>query len=523
MLTDYREIGNEILKKLDVDPTRLGGALSMWSDVVRGFLESDAWDEVPMHCESASELCDKMQSSEELSDVIDAAYARGIFHAYEGISHLYRAEEAKEGKNSFEERAELAKAINRLEKSQQSFHFFEDRDQWNEAVIWLSLGRLYRSRNRLNEALLAFQTIWRTLVNRLSIERMQEIEKVASIEIEKTRRLFSDQKPFAPGELRELPPPTQHKVIPFKIPIIREIAAGREKPVSDDIIEHIQQAGELEFEFEGQALKVEPLRGDQLIFLPEYGCVVAVPISGDSMDQAGISPNDYVILQKPKDVSLQPSSGDIVAVVFRDEDNEATLRRFYFDKSSASVTLEPESSNPKHETRVLQPEAFAGDNPSVAVVGIAIAVLKPPFPLIGETAAGKEKPVSKEQLSKGPPQKAIEGSQDIWAEFVKKAGAVAIWDRESQKVIFPLKKKLSMAFKLANKESKPEEWEPLREALSDFCQYSFSTPVSKALVEELRQLVAELVSNIIADLSLDKHLASVKQYLKDFVKQLQHL
>jgi hypothetical protein len=120
-------------------------------------------------------------------------------------------------------------------------------------------------------------------------------------------------------------------------------------------------------------------------------------------------------------------------------------------------------------------------------------------------------------------QEAIEGRRDIWAKFVKKAGAVALWDRESQKVIFPLKKKLSMAFKLANKESKPEEWEPLREALSDFCQYSFSTPVSKALVEELRQLVAELVSNIIADLFFDKHLASVKQYLKDFVKQLQHL
>jgi SOS-response transcriptional repressor LexA len=97
------------------------------------------------------------------------------------------------------------------------------------------------------------------------------------------------------------------------------------------------------------------------------------------MDEAGISPNDYVVLQKEKagGVSLQPLSGDIVAVVFRDEDVKATLKRFYFDKSSGSVTLEPESSNPEHKTRVLLPKAFAGDNPSVAVVGIAIAVLKP--------------------------------------------------------------------------------------------------------------------------------------------------
>jgi hypothetical protein len=31
---------------------------------------------------------------------------------------------------------------------------------------------------------------------------------------------------------------------------------------------------------------------------------------------------------------------------------------------------------PSHKTRVLRPEAFAGGNPSVGVVGIAIAVLK---------------------------------------------------------------------------------------------------------------------------------------------------
>jgi len=409
MPSDYRAIGNEILEKLEFDPTRLGEALSTLNEVIRDCLESGSWNEVPTHCESAYELCDVMQSSEELrgwSNVIDPAHAEGIFHAYEGISHLYQAEEAKENENRYEESKELAKAIYCLERSQQSFRF-EYRDQWNEVIIWLSLGRLYRSQSRLDDALLAFErSCTFSNFDRLSIERMQEIVKVVSTEIEKTRRIFGDQKPFAPGELGEPPPPTQHKGIPFGIPIIGEIAAGKEKPVSDDIIGYIQQTDESEFEFEGQALEVKSLRGSQFVFLPEYGYVVAVQISGDSMDQAGIFPDDYVILQKPRDVPLKPSSGDIVAVVFRDEDVKATLKRFYFDKSSGSVTLKPESSNPEYKTRVLRPEAFAGDNPSVEVVGIAIAVLKLQrqkviifrLPIVDEIAAGKEKPVSDDDI-----------------------------------------------------------------------------------------------------------------------------
>ena len=166
-------------------------------------------------------------------------------------------------------------------------------------------------------------------------------------------------------------------MIPFGLPIIDEIAAGKEKPVSDgDIIGHIQQTDELEFKFEGQTLKVDLLGRSRVTFSPGYD-YVAVQVSGDSMGEASISPNDYVILRKSKDLPLQPSSGDICAVVFRDEDYKATLKRFYFDKSLGRVTLKPESSNPAHRTRVLRPEAFAGGNPSVEVVGIAIAVLKP--------------------------------------------------------------------------------------------------------------------------------------------------
>jgi SOS-response transcriptional repressor LexA len=371
MPTDYREIGRKILNKLEIDPTRQGEALSMVSEVTRGCLENEAWNEVPTYCELARELCDELWING-----IDPAHAEGVSYAYEGVSYLYQADKKAERP---EESAELAKAIDCLKKSQQSFS--EYRDHWNEIIIGLNLGRLYRSQNKLNDALLAFERS-RTFSNLdgLSSERIEEIVTVVSTEIEETRRLFGDGELFAPHAPEKLLPPMQPKVAPLRVlPIIDEIAAGTEKPVSDDdFIGYIQQIDESEFMFEGQALEVQLLGKSRVTFSPAYD-YVAVQVSGDSMDEAGISPNDYVILQKEKAgvLPLQPYPGNIVAVVFRDEDDKATLKRFYFDWSSGSVTLKPESSNPEHKPRVLRPEVFAGDNPSVAIVGIVMAVLKP--------------------------------------------------------------------------------------------------------------------------------------------------
>jgi len=452
MPSDSKRIGKEILKELEIYPTRLGEALSTLNTLVRDCLERYAWNEVPVHCESAYELCDAMHGSEESrewSSVIDLFHAEGIFHAYEGISHLYQAEESRGKENLSEETEELARAIDCLKESQRSFHVGY-RDQWNESIICLGLGRICRSQDNLEEALLAFQ---RSCIfsdfnfNRLSIERMQEIQKVASIEIERTRRLLGDQKPFAPGELRELPPPMQHKVIPSTIPVIGEIAAGKEKPVSDDIIGYMRQTDEFEFEFEGQALKVEPLRRSQLAFPPEYGYVVVVQVLGDSMDQAGIAPNDYVILQKPRDVPLKPSPGDIVAVVFRDENNKATLKRFYFDKSSGNVTLKTESSNPEHKTRVLRPEDFVGDNPPVAVVGCAIAVLKPSLPTVDRVEARKGKPASEERIPQETGERLLREAKYLLQETKKLLQETKEMPQETKELLLQENKELLQEIK----------------------------------------------------------------------------
>ena len=159
------------------------------------------------------------------------------------------------------------------------------------------------------------------------------------------------------------------------LPLFDEIAAGKEKPILDDVMGYIQQVDELEFELEGQLFVAKPLKGQSRLIFSEECNYIAVRVSGDSMNRAGIFPGDYVILQTPKLVDVRPSSGDIVAVSFRDADDKskATLKRIHLEENG--VVLQPESANPNHEPRIVQRGDFLGDNPAVKVVGIALAVL----------------------------------------------------------------------------------------------------------------------------------------------------
>jgi SOS-response transcriptional repressor LexA len=142
------------------------------------------------------------------------------------------------------------------------------------------------------------------------------------------------------------------------------------------VLGYIQQVDELEFELEGQSFVAKPLKGQRHLIFSEGCNHIAVRVSGDSMNRAGIYPGDCVILQTSKLVDVRPSSGDIVAVSFRDDDDrsKATLKRIYIEADG--VVLQPESSNPEHKPRVVQRGDFSGDNPRVKVVGIALAVLR---------------------------------------------------------------------------------------------------------------------------------------------------
>lgn len=177
-------------------------------------------------------------------------------------------------------------------------------------------------------------------------------------------------------ELGKKPP------IPFKpklIPITGQISAGQEKSfLRGSNIGYIAQINEDEFVIKGneeKSLKALLLKGSRLKFNDVYE-YFAVKVSGDSMDKAGIASGDYVILRKPKDVPLRPTSGDIVAAVFHDEHGKATLKRICFGSGIDEVILKPESSNPTHYPRTIAKRDFAGGNPRVEVAAIAMAVLK---------------------------------------------------------------------------------------------------------------------------------------------------
>jgi len=159
------------------------------------------------------------------------------------------------------------------------------------------------------------------------------------------------------------------------LPLFDEVAAGLEKPVLDDVRGYVQQFGEHEFELDGEILEAMPLRGQKWLTFSKEASYIVIKVSGDSMNEAGIAPNDYVILQRKGVGSLTPASGDIVTVVFHDEDDRATLKRITI--RSDGVTLKPESSNPVHQSRTLSYELFRGDPPAVEITGIATAVLKP--------------------------------------------------------------------------------------------------------------------------------------------------
>jgi hypothetical protein len=182
-------------------------------------------------------------------------------------------------------------------------------------------------------------------------------------------------------------PSGQKIVLPRKLPISDKIAAGSATPVSDfsdeDVIGYIDQVGQSEFQHEGKPLDIAFRGKTRLDISKDYEHFV-MQVIGDSMDQADILSGDYVILQRPKFMPINARAGDIVAVVFRDEDEKVTLKRYSEELNQA--ILKPESSNPEQKTLKLPLRTSEFDDPDkgyeidesqVGIVGIAIAVLKP--------------------------------------------------------------------------------------------------------------------------------------------------
>jgi repressor LexA len=118
------------------------------------------------------------------------------------------------------------------------------------------------------------------------------------------------------------------------LPLVGRIAAGAPILAIENIEEHIS----LDAQFDGCFL---------------------LRVNGDSMKQAGIFNNDFVIVRPQKMVN----NGDIVVALL---DEEATVKRFYRDKKR--ILLKPE--NPDYSTIVID------ETKNFSIIGVVIGVLK---------------------------------------------------------------------------------------------------------------------------------------------------
>jgi SOS-response transcriptional repressor LexA len=381
----YKRIGKEILEDLDIDRDRLGEALLTLDEAVRNCLQKGQWGRASGCCQSAHRLCDTMQTSEEQMNPIDAEYAACVFRAYEGIGCLHQAgEERQEERIEAEERqrqeerikALLEDAIGFFKKSQRAFHL--ELDRWNEGVMSLNLGRLYRCLDDREEALFQFQ---RSLYvfNKLSIEKRQGMIDETLTELEEIRKFFGsspedsggqedgtaqqypethtstefiDQKPFALHELGFLP-------------IVGKIAAG--EPITTSPDDRYVMSNK--FCTDDQEYSLQILKGrSELKLRPGYR-YFALEVEGKSMIGAGIEDGDLVIL---KEQNVPDHNGDIVAAAVIDIEDEATLKKFYYVEEENCVVLRFE--NPETDKEFKFPRNDLGKR--VEIRGVALAFLK---------------------------------------------------------------------------------------------------------------------------------------------------
>jgi phage repressor protein C with HTH and peptisase S24 domain len=116
----------------------------------------------------------------------------------------------------------------------------------------------------------------------------------------------------------------------------------------------------------GHPYSIHSTRGRRIINLPFDQKLSVVKVKGDSMDQENITAQDYVILHRV-DV---PANGDIVMAEIVGIDSHATIKRYF--KEKGTITLTPHSRNPVHK-----PFVFKKVNEGFYIRGVVVAVLKP--------------------------------------------------------------------------------------------------------------------------------------------------
>lgn len=287
-------------------------------------------------------------------------------------------------------KGDFEKAIDFCHRSRQAF----DRvvDSYGQVLAMFSLGITYqeweadnRDPTKLREALRIYGQALEEVCElkerfdfsgnvekakvcqRLIIEMRERFHHVATLYARREEERKEEKRPAPPEELRT-------RIISFPtlqfIPIVGQIAAGRPVPTDDDIEGYVATSRVNIDDSEYTVRVLGEGKGNILVFDLESR-YFATPVKGDSMNEAGISNGDYIIIRQPRGSHPSPDPQDIVAAVIKDEDREATLKRFR--QRGQKIILSPESSNPDHQPREFDPSEWSE---KVEIAGIAVAVLK---------------------------------------------------------------------------------------------------------------------------------------------------
>jgi tetratricopeptide (TPR) repeat protein len=268
-----------------------------------------------------------------------------------------------------------------IERAIKRFQFQSDRH--NEAIAWLIRALMHHRAEAMEEAWQAYKTgldcLEKLQRRRLAVGDMQQANEYDTLARQVEERLEQVSQAIArQSTTTEAPETPKTPKAPSVsgdflriLPVIGPVPAGRPMITSDDVQEDVIAAVD------------QVVIGDVRYYLKHiyYGQGSVIPLNpaydyflsrveGNSMDQAGIDDGDYVVLGRPRNSPLSPSSGDIVAASIEDIDRVATLKRFV--RRGDTIILKPESSDPKN-----QPYEFHDGDAEVNIVAIAIAVLKP--------------------------------------------------------------------------------------------------------------------------------------------------
>ena len=348
---DHKKLGETLLDSLEVKPGSLREALLEIYKVTRDRLRKDLCGEALECCRTALDLCDQLKSGNELESNPDTSYAKAIFYACMGTSYLNQRKPEH--------------ALDYYHKSRAHFHGNLWHDRWNEGLLWITIGKLYQSTDKLEDALLALQHSLFCFQSVDSDDKdPSDLIAETKAELKETGQLFQNSlksrvKPRRPTRVK---PPDVKSAKIVRIPLVGKIAAG--SPILAE--ENIE---------------------DYLFLNKDYAkdATFALQVQGDSLVNAGVHNEDIVLIRE------QPvaNNGDIVAVILTDIDTEATLKRFYEEESHIRLQPENDAEEPiiivprdhdvdpvkaRYEQEGIDVQIMAGVK--VDIVGKAVGVLR---------------------------------------------------------------------------------------------------------------------------------------------------